>query len=238
MLRKTHAIVLRSYIFQEKGWIVKVFTDQLGVITFYAAKGRGKGKKSTSLFQPLTQLEITFNYKEKSEMQSIREAVNVFPYKNIQGSPLRSAIGIFMAEVMYRAAREESPSSALFDLLCRSAQALDDDAGPHPDLALIMLLELTGVLGIKPTGMTGDNIGYFSIADGLFRERQDTECLNHRGSAMLNDMLGYRIDDMPERKLNLHDRRILIRALLKYMRIHHPGFGEVQSHLILEQLSG
>jgi len=63
MLLKTKGIVIKQTKFSDSGAIVKIFTEELGVQSFFV-KGIAKAKiqnQKTAIFQPLTMLEWLFH---------------------------------------------------------------------------------------------------------------------------------------------------------------------------------
>jgi len=78
----TRAIVLSSLKYGDTSLIVKAFTLSDGLKS-YLLKGvltSKKGKLKSAYFQPLTQLELVANHKNKGTLEAIREARVTYHY--------------------------------------------------------------------------------------------------------------------------------------------------------------
>ncbi|MBF1626945.1 MAG: recombination protein O N-terminal domain-containing protein, partial [Prevotella sp.] len=70
MILKSKAIVLRSMKFGEASLIIDMFTEQEGRISFITRIPKtAKGKIKKQYFQPLTLLELEFDYRPHTSLQ-------------------------------------------------------------------------------------------------------------------------------------------------------------------------
>ena len=74
MLIITSAIVLHSFQYKDNQMIVDMLTEQLGRISFIVRVGK-KGSSATKrqFFQPLTLLELAFDYRENVGLQKLND---------------------------------------------------------------------------------------------------------------------------------------------------------------------
>lgn len=93
MLTKSKAIVLHSLKYGEASLIVDVLTEEQGRISFVVRIPKtSKARVKKQLFQPLTLLEIEYDYRERSSLQRLRDARLSLPYYiNIQQDPSKLA---------------------------------------------------------------------------------------------------------------------------------------------------
>jgi len=72
---KTKAIVLSALKYQEKSLIVKCFTEEAGMVSFFVRNAFAKGKSAQKIayFQPLTILDIDFVYKNKGGLEYYKD---------------------------------------------------------------------------------------------------------------------------------------------------------------------
>lgn len=74
MILQSKAIVLRSLKFGESSLIIDMFTEQEGRISFIVRIPKtAKGKIKKQYFQPLTLLELEFDYRQRVSLQHIKE---------------------------------------------------------------------------------------------------------------------------------------------------------------------
>ena len=95
----TKAIVLTSIKYGDTSLIAKIFTASDGLKS-YMLKGiltSKKGKLRTSYFQPLTQLELVANHRNKGTLESIREAKVYNHYQTLHTNIQKNAMTMFLA---------------------------------------------------------------------------------------------------------------------------------------------
>ena len=115
MLVCTKAIVLSKIKYRDNDLIVKCYTEQFGIQS-YLLRGvlkSKKGKIRIAYFQILSQLEIIVNYRENRSLQSINDAKPVTFYQSIHENVAKSAIVMFLAEVLsvYSKRRRKKPDT-------------------------------------------------------------------------------------------------------------------------------
>ncbi len=164
----TKAIILTSLKYGDTSLIVKAFTLSDGLKS-YLLKGvlsSKKGKLKAAYFQPLTQLELVANHRNKGTLESIREAKVNYHYQTLHTQVLKNALTLFLAEVLSNAIYEEEVNIPLFNYVETTLQWLDI----HDEMAnfhLYFLVVLTKYLGFYPDTQNQD-AGYFDLLEGEF----------------------------------------------------------------------
>ena len=116
MLVTTKAIVISKLKYGDNDLIVKCYTEHFGVQS-YLLRGvlkSKKGKLRTAYFQLLSQLEIVVNYRQKRSLQTIKEVKPSAIYGSIYSNVSKSAIAMFLAEVLSGILKEEENNQSLF----------------------------------------------------------------------------------------------------------------------------
>ena len=109
MLIYTKAIVISKLKYRDNDLIVKCYTEHFGIQS-YLLRGVLKsktGKLKVAYFQLLSQLEINVNYKENRSLQSITEVKPFVFYQSVHTNVAKSAIVMFLAEVLSEILKEE-----------------------------------------------------------------------------------------------------------------------------------
>ena len=79
MILKSKAIVLRSLKFGDSSLIIDMFTELEGRISFITRIPKtAKGKIKKQYFQPLTLLDLEFDYRPRTSLQRIKGSVVSF----------------------------------------------------------------------------------------------------------------------------------------------------------------
>ncbi len=149
MVHKTSGIVFKFFKYRETSVIAKVFTARFGLQTYIINSVRSgkKGKGKMALLQPLTLLDLVVYHKEGAEIQRLSEMRCSQPYKSIPYEVQKSAIALFIAEVLYKCIREEGESERLYLFLEQSMLVLDELDEGYQNFHLQFLLKLSRFLG-------------------------------------------------------------------------------------------
>ena len=237
MLITTKGIVFSALKYGEADLIVKCFTEKSGLKT-YLLRGvlkSKKGKLKASLFQPLTQLEIVANHKDKGTLEYMREAKLFQPYQSLHTNVLKSTVVMFLSEVLRNAVKEEEPNESLFEFLETSLTWFD----MHDKTAnfhLFFLLKLTKYLGFYPDDtFRGEPI--FNLLDGTFQTVEtNNDCISDENVEVLKQLLGTDFDSLSTIKLNQTNRSRFLLMLLNYYEIHLQGFKKPKSLTVLNEI--
>jgi DNA repair protein RecO (recombination protein O) len=127
MFVTTEALVLSKLNYSETSLIVRCYTRSEGIKSYIlkGIKSGRNGKKNTALFQPLTQLEITAQHKNKAGLSIPKTTKLSKPYQTIPYSMDKLAVVLFLSEVLNSALREEEANASLFEFLIHSLAWFD-----------------------------------------------------------------------------------------------------------------
>ncbi len=233
----TKAIVFSAIKYGDTSLIVKVFTASDGIKS-YLLRGvliSKKGKLKTAYFQPLTQLEIVANHRNKGTLETLREAKVYYHYQSLYADMAKNAMTLFLAELLVNSIREEERNEELFEFLEASLQWLD----MHKDIAnfhLFFMLSITKFLGFYPDVYHIDK-PYFDLLEGEF---VSVESLNPmlRGENIyyFKTFLGINFDAIHHVKMKKTNRQELLKSLILYFELHLQGFRKPKSLAVLNEV--
>ena len=233
----TKAIVFSAIKYGDTSLIVKVFTASDGIKS-YLLRGvlsSRKGKLKTAYFQPLTQLEIVANHRNKGTLETLREAKVYYHYQSLYADMAKNAMTLFLAELLVNSIREEERNEELFEFLEASLQWLD----MHKDVAnfhLYFMLSITKFLGFYPDVFQIDK-PYFDLLEGEF---VSVESLNPmlRGENIyyFKTFLGINFDTIHNVKMKKTNRQELLKSLILYFELHLQGFRKPKSLAVLNEV--
>jgi len=237
MLVTTEALVLSKTNYSETSLIVRCYTRSDGIKSYIIKGGKqGKnGKKTTALFQPLHQLEITAQHKSKSGLSIPKSIKMSKPYQTIPYAMDKIAVVLFLSEVLSSALREEEANASLFHYLTSSLSWFDmqdDIANFH----IFFLLSLTKHLGFFPD--VGDqNHPYFDMENGCFTPDKSSSLIDDVATiSVFKSFLGTNFDKMSEVLVSNKERKQLLELLIQYYQIHLQGFSRPKSLDILHEV--
>lgn len=239
MLQKTVGIVLHTIRYSDTSDIVDMYTELYGRVSYLVKLPRTKKATVKSvLFQPLSLLELETDYRPAANLQRIREAKFYYPFRSLPFDPSKSAIGLFIAEFLYRALREESENRPLFAYLLHSIQWLDASRQGFANFHLVFLIRLSKFLGLYPNVEEYHPGDYFDLQNACFVSRFPLHrfYINKEESARLLRLMRMNYETMHLFRMSRAERNRCLSVICEYYRLHLPEFPELKSVEILEQL--
>lgn len=236
MLHKTRAIAFHSIKYSDTSIIVHLYTEAFGRQT-YIVKG-AYGKKASikaNLFSPLNLLEMEVYHKESSELQKIKEAVNFPAFLTIHSNPLKSAIAVFLAELLFRVLREEAPNQQLFDFLFNSVHMLDLEQKYIADFHLVFMVQFAKYTGFYPSNNYSSNNQVFDLESGKFVEETPIHgnFIAKNEAYFFTNLIKSNYSNVEQLKIDHQTRIILLNKLATYYKLHIPGMGTLKSLPVL-----
>lgn len=232
MKQTLEGIVLQKINYSESSLIVKLLTENEGVVSAIFQGGKSQ-KKGGNILSPLAIIQAEFYRRKDSELAKITQVDSSVVYKEIPFDPYKSSVVFFMNEVIHQAVHEKEDTRELYIFLKQILQILDlsDNTRNFP---IKFLFELTRYLGFFPE-MT-ENPNYFDLQEGAFTKYQPNHpfFLDEQKTLALITLSKTKFDGISEVKIDLTTRRALINDLLSYYRIIFDHFEEVQSLAVLE----
>lgn len=143
----TRIIVLNTTKVGDKSLVVHALSRELGRRSFIVSAG---GRVSGAMWQPLSVLDAEVIENPKSDLWRLHGVSAVYPLAGLRGDVGRSAVCMFMAEVLYRAVCEGA-EPGLYDWCEKSILTLDALSGSYSNYHLRWLLELSSALGFSPS---------------------------------------------------------------------------------------
>ena len=189
------------------------------------------------IFQPLTILDMIVMHKKTQGLQTIKEVTQCHQFSQIPYDIKKSSIAVFIAEVLYKAIREEEQNESLFHFLKSRIELLDNTDGRTGEFHLAFLIELTLHLGFFPQlNYNANNI--FNLYDGCFQENipEHPYYISKELSAYFYNLVCASYEDIEVQGIPGAARKELLDKILDYYRIHLNGFQSLKSHIVLEEV--
>ena len=241
MLHKTRGIVFKTTDYGESSVIVQVFTEKFGLQS-YIVNGakKPKAKIARNMLQPLHLLDMVVYYKNTGNVQRIKELKNSPQLLTIPYDVIKSSLAMFLNEVLYKAVRQQSADENLFGFVFSAIEWLDHQTEGLANFHLLFLVQLTRYLGFYPDRYLATDADYFDLKNGVFcRYKPDSVLfLSPPHAQNFNKLLQCSFENSPQVKISNDDRRYLIQKLLEYYALHIEGFGNIKSHMVLEEVLG
>ncbi len=239
MITKTRGIVLRSVRFGESSLIVDVLTKSSGRVSFMVHIPKtSKGKIKKQYFQPMTLLDFEYDFRQRSNLQRIKDVRVSLPYSSIPIDPAKSCISLFLSEFIYYATRNEQENPTLFTYISTSLEWLDNAYEDFANFHLVFMMRLGKFLGFHPFLEDFTPGCFFDLRNGCFTLSMPlhTDFLNAADAGHLYNLMRMNFDTMKLFKLSHDDRNRITEIVLHYYKLHLPNMPELQSFDILREV--
>ena len=239
MITKTRGIVLRSVRFGESSLIVDVLTKSSGRVSFMVHIPKtSKGKIKKQYFQPMTLLDFEYDFRQRNNLQRIKDVRVSLPYSSIPIDPAKSCISLFLSEFIYYATRNEQENPTLFTYISTSLEWLDNAYEDFANFHLVFMMRLGKFLGFHPFLEDFTPGCFFDLRNGCFTLSMPlhTDFLNAADAGHLYNLMRMNFDTMKLFKLSHDDRNRITEIVLRYYKLHLPNMPELQSFDILREV--
>jgi len=237
MLVSTKAIVLSKFRYKEHDLIVKCYTEKFGVKSYMlknALKSK-KGKLKPAYFQLLTILDIQADHKDSRSLQYLKDIKLQCNYTSLHTNVIKSAIGMFLSDVLVNILKEEEENHALYHFLETSLILFDENV-IDTNFHLKFLVELTKYLGFYPDNSTIEAV-FFNLEEGVFQlEKTNSYCVSGVNFKILKQLLGIKFDADKILDINTNQKREFLDMILLYFKLHLDGFKTPRSVTVLNQV--
>jgi DNA repair protein RecO (recombination protein O) len=220
MLHKTTGVVFRFTKYGETSIIVTLFTEMFGLQSYIVNGVRSKSARSKiALFQPLTLLDLVVYHREHANINRIKEVKCLYPYRTIPTDIKKSALMMFIAEVINKTIKEESHAQELCQFLIRSFITLDEMSEQTENFHLRFLLRLSRFLGF----------GAYNVNEVLGTRMTSVDI-----EQILEKLL--KSDYTETVLIHNNQRREILELLLKFYADHMDNVGEMKSIQVLREI--
>ena len=265
MQETLRGIVLRTVKYGDTSIIVDLFTESHGRMSFMASTSRAKRSvRSVSFWQPLSMVEFSAELLPNGgKLPRPSDVRTYYNYIDLPFSPIKSTLALFLAEFLSAALREEKENTPLYRYIESSLQWLDlaDSPASIANFHLSFLMHLSRFIGIYPnldvSGNLNPNLNlnsqlstlncqlstlnsqlYFDLLAGTYCDRQPSHAhfLRNEEARVLPVLFRMNYPTMHLFRLSRRERQRILHVLNEYYRLHVPGFPELKSLEILQEL--
>jgi DNA repair protein RecO (recombination protein O) len=241
MLTKNRAIVLHSIKYGDSSLIIDLYTESYGRQSFIVRMPVSKrGKLKKQLFQPMSILEVDFDYRQNVAVQRMRDVRLVFPYLSIPYDVLKQAISLFISEFLYYSLRGEQQNYPLFEYVVNSMRWLDACSGRFPNFHLVFMMRMSKFLGFLPNIENYHSNDFFDLRGGCFCHAAPlhSDFLKPDEAARIQILMRMNYETMHLYAMSRSERNRCIEVMIHYYRLHLPDFPDMKSFDVLREVFG
>ncbi|MCF8365906.1 MAG: DNA repair protein RecO [Bacteroidales bacterium] len=236
MLYSTRGIVLKTIKYSESSIIAKIYTEHLGLRT-YIVKGLSakNSHRKKALLQGLSLLNMVVYEKPGAGLQNIKEIEIAHTYHSVPFDIAKSAIIMFLNEVLYKSIGEEVGGIQLFNFIFDELIALDLLEKNISVFHLRFLIRLSRHLGFLPRNNFSEKNQLFDLQEGAFISAIPLHS-NYLDPGLSKKLSLFISDDMSNPAENQTERNELLEKIILFYSLHVPAFDELKSFNVLKQV--
>jgi DNA repair protein RecO (recombination protein O) len=172
-----------------------------------------------ALYQPLTLLELVVYHRPNANINRIKEVRCLHPYQSITTDVRKSAIAIFLNEVLNKTVKDESHAGELCSFLINSLIVLDTIDQHAENFHLLFMVKLSRLLGF----------GAFNVNEVL-----GVRIVNEELEQLIQRLLDAGYDE--PLSISNASRREMLDLLIKFYADHIENMGEMRSLHVLKEI--
>ncbi len=238
MIGKTQAIILNKVKYGDSSYIVNFYSLDYGRFASIVRipKTSKTGIKPSLLF-PLNIVETEVKLKDTRSIQSISYCNRKYNLDALCNDIVKTCLAQFIAEVMAKTIKEEEPNTYLFEFIQETILQLNETVNNISDIHLFFLRDFAKISGFGITHNFSLEMPFFNLKEGLFIPMftSENESMDEEESKIMNQFLKTSFNNN-QSFCNYKIRKMLIEKLLMYYKFHIPGFGEINSLKVLQEV--
>ena len=239
MMTRTKAVVLRTVRYGDSSLVVDMLTEQQGRVAFMVKVSKSAhGKMRKQLFQPLNVVEVDFDLRLKASLQRLRDIRMAVPLSSLHLDPYKLSIGMFLAEFLSHATRDEHDNQLLYQFVESSILWLDEVGQGFSNFHLVLMIRLTRFIGFFPNTEEMEPQAYFDLINGCFSSTPPPHAhfLMPAEAGKIGLLMRLNYKTMHLCAMSRAERNRCTEVILEFYRLHVPGFPEMKSLEVLRQL--
>jgi len=226
MIINTPAIVLKSFSYGDTSIIARCFSKTNGKVSLIVKGAKSKKSPKTSYFQPLSYIDIIYNYKPNRELQVLSK-VNFREYWSRISEDLRTvSLAMSILEITEKTISPNDPHPALFTILKKVFQSYNNKTNDPILLFWFYECALLTNLGFQP------NLENKNFPGLVLPDIQN----GPNSSIILATLLSGNIDNIPKEKTTVLDRKIINEYLWKLLCYHFENLLTINSLNVVKKL--
>ena len=239
MLRELHCIALRTIKYNERHSILSAYSLEVGRVSFLVPAGAGKeATRRRALFMPLGAFQCIADIKNDRDIFNMREPRAEIIMHGIHAHPLKSAVSLFIAELLSVVLRESQQDQALYAFLTHSIERFNTVETGVANFHICFLYQLGRFIGIEPDVSTYSDGRVFDMVDGVFRSTPPlhSHFLEPNDAATVYMLSRMTYDNMHRFRLSRENRNRMLDVILEYYAIHYASLSSLKSIDVLRSL--
>lgn len=217
--------------------VVTLYTRRCGRLSALTPAGASRSvRMRNAQLMPLALVEGQVSMTAGRDLGRLGKISTPRVWRSLYANPVKSAMGLFIAEFLNAYLRYSDPDPLLYDYLEMALGRFDEDEKTYANFHIALMVNLLRFAGVFPDiegwheGMLFDlRSGEFTDMVPAHRDVLDAETSRFLPVLARIGMRNYRLYKMTGRQ-----RSETLRGLLRYYGVHFPWVGKLKSVEVLE----
>jgi DNA repair protein RecO (recombination protein O) len=174
----------------------------------------------------------------RGEMGTIKEYTPAYKLPEIRCNIHKSAIAIFISELVYRTIKEVEQNKEMYNFISRSILQLEAIESGVANFHTWFIVEMSRHMGYTPECDYSESKPLFDIVSGGFTNDVILSdlCFSSKSSSILATLLNIKPEDLHSLKTGGNERYNFIKDMIKYLSYHTGYTIEVHSIEVLHEV--
>ena len=233
--RETRIIVLHLTKYGDRSQVVQALDAERGRTGFFL-RGAGKGRGAQGQYHSLSILNVTATG-GKGDLEYLKEAERPYPLTAIRTDPYKSAVALFIGELLYRGVQDGAMDPDLFNYLENEIVALNSQEGSVANFHLCFLVDFCRALGFQPKDNYSPDMPLFQPVTAEFAPEETlAEAWKKEDSRLLHQILTLSREEAMALPLNRDRRGLFAQKMVEYLSYHLSLNLNIRSLKVLHDL--
>tara|TARA_E500000178_G_C16965407_1_gene728150 strand:- start:660 stop:1412 length:753 start_codon:yes stop_codon:yes gene_type:complete len=236
---KTNGIIINHYKYSDTSVIIKIFSEEEGLISSIIKGAKSQKKKyNSSLIQRLSIVELIYKKNHKSDLVQIIDIKSKDYINNIYFNSNKRIIALFMSEFLSKIIKESGPNKSLYIFIENSIKLINITEKKIISFHLMFMIKITKYLGFYPTIIAPNKSKYFDILNGIFTNIKPNHNYLLSGHQMKCWILLLKTEFTKFDELNFSqsESKATLKNLNLFYKLHVDNYRKLKSDYILDLL--
>ena len=239
MRESLNGIVLNVVKVSDRNNIAHVYTRERGLMSLLVRQGTSRASRQrAALMMPLQLIAFEAHARPGQELAMMGEARRTMLPVSIMGDPVKTAIALFMGELLTRVIQEHERNEALYAFLEGSVRLLEEQRRGVANFHICFLFRLGRFIGIEPDTGGYAHGRWFDMDEGVFvgAAVPAHHMLAPAEARVIHLLSRMTFANMHLFRFNRHERNAMLDTIIAYYRLHNSALGTLRSPQVLQQL--
>ena len=229
-------LIIHSIRYSDSKFIVRIFCEHHGLKSLIVQYSKSGKSSQINLLQPLNIVEFESAPKENAQIHIMKNLRMAHPLHHIHFDPVKSAMVMFLDEVLYKTIPDDYVNDTLFRFLV-NAVILLDDAIDARNFHLWSLMEISRMYGFYPQSENATS-PFFDLSLSSFEKNRPIHphFIENETAHLLAQFINKEWPEVQSMTVPNELRKKLLDALVLYIRLHLDNHREIESLAILHEV--